>query len=198
MNVMTRTYQLKRRSEQQDQTRQKIIEAAIVLHQSKGLAATSMSDIAKQAKVGKVTVYRHFPDEMALMSACSGLYFQRHPFPDPEQWTSTANPIERLRRALLETYNFHEATEDMISKVLAEARDHPVMMSYHAHWESVANVIAAAWPVRGSRQVQLKAAIALTLSFDTWHTLVREQKLSKSQAIELMERLTCDCPLRSR
>ena len=60
---MGRSYQLKRRAERQDETRQRIIEATIELHQTVGPAATTVTDIAQRAGVGRVTVYRHFPDE---------------------------------------------------------------------------------------------------------------------------------------
>ncbi len=195
---MTRSYQLKQRGERQQQTRQKIIEAAIDLHQSQGLAATTMSDIAERAKVGRVTVYRHFPDEAALINACSGQYFQRHQLPDPEAWRSVQNATERLRQGLRETYAYHKATEAMMARVLPEARDHPVMLPYHTHWNRAADVLAAAWSVTARRKKLLKAALALALSFDTWHFLVRVQRLTDDQAIELMIRLTCDCQLNEK
>jgi len=193
MNMMKRSYQLKQRAESQGRTRQKIVEAAIELHQTKGLAATTMSDIAERAKVGKVTVYRHFPDEETLVGACSGQYFQRHPFPDPEDWRSIQDASERLRRGLRDTYVYHRQTEPMITRVLADARDLPVMDPYHEHWQRAADVLAAAWPASARRNAPLKAALALALSFDTWRLLVCGQGLTDSQAIELMMRLTCDC-----
>jgi AcrR family transcriptional regulator len=192
-NTMKRSYRLKQRAEGQGRTRQKIVDAAIELHQTKGLAATAVSDIAERAKVGKVTVYRHFPDEAALVSACSGQYFQRHPFPDPEDWRRIEDASERLRRGLRDTYAYHRATEPMMTRVLAEARDLPVMVPYHTHWQRAADVLAGAWPASARRKAVLKAALALALSFDTWHLLVRSQRLTDDQAIELMMRLTRDC-----
>src|SRR5947207_5021735 len=120
--AMGRSYQLKRRAERQDETRQRIIEATIELHQTVGPAATTVTDIAQRAGVGRVTVYRHFPDEPTLSRACSTQYFQRNPAPDPERWRSIADPAERLRTALRETYAYHRATERMISHALADAR----------------------------------------------------------------------------
>lgn len=187
---MKRSYRLKQRAESQDRTRQKIVEAAIELHQAKGLAATSTADIAERAKVGKVTVYRHFPDEAALVGACSGEYFHRHPFPDPEDWRSIKDAPERLRRALRETYAYHAATEPMMVQVLAEARDLPIMAPYHAHWAHAADILADAWPKPPRRDPLLTAALALALAFDTWRLLVREQGLTDDQAIDLMIRLT--------
>ncbi len=195
---MTRSYQLKQRAESQGQTRQKIIEAAIELHQAKGLAATSMSDIAKRAKVGKVTVYRHFPDTPTLVGACSGAYFQNHPFPNPEDWLSIPDASARLRRALRDTYAYHRETEPMIAQVLAEARNSPVMDPYHSHWQQAANIFIAAWPKSTRRNDLLKAAFALALDFDTWHLLVRGQGLSDGQAIELMMRMIRNCTKNSK
>jgi AcrR family transcriptional regulator len=186
---MPRRYELKRRAERQDETRQRIVEAAIELHQTIGPAATTFSEIADRAGVGRVTVYRHFPDESTLAHACSGLYFERHPAPDPAGWRAIVNPEQRLRAGLRETYAYHRATEAMMTHVLADARDHPVMAPYHAHWQRAADVLAAPWRTRGRRRAMLRAGIALALSFDTWRTLVREQGLTEEQAVDLMQRL---------
>jgi len=190
---MGRSYQLKRRAERQGQTRQRIIEAAIELHQTIGPAATTVSEIAERAEVGRVTVYRHFPDEPSLARACSGQYFERHPFPDPDRWRVVADPVERLRTGLREAFAYHRATEAMISHVLADARDHPVVAPYHDYWRHATEVLAEPWRLRGRSRALLRGGIALALSFDTWRTLTREQRLSDNQAVELMLRLTCDC-----
>jgi AcrR family transcriptional regulator len=186
---MPRSYQLKRRAERQDQTRQRIIDAAIELHQTVGPNATTMSDIADRAQVGRVTVYRHFPDEPALARACSGKYFERHPAPDSKRWQAIADPGERLRVALGETYAYHRTTQAMMSHVLADARDHPVMAPYHAHWARAADILVAPWRARDRRRELLRAGIALALTFDTWRTLTRDQQLSDEQAVELVLRL---------
>jgi AcrR family transcriptional regulator len=183
---MKRSYRLKQRAKGQDRTRQKIINAAIELHQANGLSATSMSDIAARAGVGKVTVYRHFPDEAALVGACSGHYFRLHPFPDPEVWHGIQDPVERLRRGLYDTYAYHRATEAMIARVLPEARDHPVIAPYHAQWNHAAQVLAEPWPEPARGDARLKAALALALSFDTWRLLAREEGLTDEQALGLM------------
>jgi len=186
---MKRSYRLKRRAESRDRTRQRIVDAAIELHRSKGLSATTVGDIAKRAKVGRVTVYRHFPDEGALVQACSGHYFQRHPLPDLASWQRIADPVDRLRRGLRDTYLYHRATEAMMARVLVEARDLPVMEPYHAHWRRAVEVLAEPWPAAGREKQVLKAGLALALAFESWHRLVRGQRLSDAQAIELAMRL---------
>jgi AcrR family transcriptional regulator len=186
---MTRAYTLKRRAEHQDQTRQKIVDATIELHQSIGAAQTTISEIAKRAGVGRVTVYRHFPDEESLFNACSGHYFSQHPFPDTARWREIPDPLERLETGLRESYAWHEQNTQMIGMALAEARDLPVMAPYHAYWDNAAEMLTSAWPTRGQRRKTRKAAVALALSFDTHRTLTHDQQLSTEHAITLMVRL---------
>jgi len=193
LNDMKRSYEQKRRAEAQSQTRQKIVDATIELHQAKGIAATSINDVAERAKVAKVTVYRHFPNQEDLVNACSGQYFQRHPFPDPESWRQIKDPLKRFRKGLRETYAYHRATESMIARVLPEARDLPLMEPYSAHWQNAVEILAK--PFQGSAQSDelLKAALALAVSFDTWRFLTRSNHLSDDMVIELMMRLVRDC-----
>ena len=186
---MPREYKLKRRAERQDETRQRIVEATIELHRTIGSAATTISEIAHRAGVGRVTVYRHFPDELTLWKACSGTYFERNPPPDPGRWRAIGDPGERLRTGLRETYAYHRANEQMVARALADARDHPIMEAYHELWRQAADVLVQPWPARGRRRTMLRAGIALALSFDTWRTLAREQGLTDEQAVELMLRL---------
>jgi len=191
---MPRAYRLKHRAERQDETRQRIVEAAIELHRTVGPAATTVSEIAERAGVGRVTVYRHFPDELTLVRACSGLYFERHPLPDPEFWREIPDPVERFRTALRNVYAYHRANDAMFTHVLADVRDHEVMTPYHAHWEQAADVLVAPWRARGRRRALLRAGIGLALSFDTWRSLTRDYGLTDDQAIAVALRLVADTP----
>ena len=96
---------------------------------------------------------------------------------------------ERLRTGLRETYAYHRATEQMMSRVLADARDHPVMAPYHEYWRQAVKTLVVGWPARGRQRTLLRAGIALALSFDTWHTLTGEQGLTDKEALELVLRL---------
>jgi len=186
---MTRSYELKRRAESKDETRERIVDAAIELHQTIGPAATTVTDIARRARVGRVTVYRHFPDEGTLARACSGKYFEQHPFPDLAAWEAINDPVERASFALADSYAYHRANEAMFAHVLADAREHPVMAPYHRYWADAADVLMTGRRARGRCRTILRAAIAVALSFDTWRTLSREQQLTDAQAVELMLRL---------
>jgi AcrR family transcriptional regulator len=189
MNHVTRAYELKQRAERQEQTRQRIIEAAIELHQTLGPARTTVTDIADRAGVSRLTVYRHFPDELALGMACSGLYWELHPLPDPEAWRSFPTLAGRLRAALEETYAYHRQTEPMMSHALADSADTPIMQPYHEHWRHAAAVVAKAGPHGDPGDPMLRAAVGHALAFGTWRSLTRDQELTDREAIELMLRL---------
>ena len=105
---MTRTYTLKRRAEQQAETRRRIVEAAVELHGSVGPALTTVSMVAERAGVQRHTFYAHFPDDRSLYLACSGLALERDPLPDSEAWRAIEDPSERLRVGLRAIYDWYE------------------------------------------------------------------------------------------
>ena len=62
---------MRKRADDVAATRQRIVEAAVRLHGTIGPAATTISALAEEAGVTRLTVYRHFPDDLALFTACS-------------------------------------------------------------------------------------------------------------------------------
>src|SRR6476661_3903394 len=99
-----RKYQKKLRAEQQEETRQRIVEAMVALHREVGPARTTISAIAERAGVERLTVYRHFPDETEMFQACTTHYATVVPGPDPAAWAGIEDPAERLRATLLAFY----------------------------------------------------------------------------------------------
>ena len=57
----SRTYELKRRAERQEETRRRIVQAAVELHTARGPSRTTVKDVAERAGVTRPTVYAHFP-----------------------------------------------------------------------------------------------------------------------------------------
>ena len=101
-----RSYRMGRRAELQEQTRQRITEAAVELHGTLGPARTSVTAVAERAGVERATVYRHFPDERALFLACSSHWRAANPAPDPAAWAAIADPDLRLRDAPADSLRF--------------------------------------------------------------------------------------------
>jgi AcrR family transcriptional regulator len=180
---MPRTYELKARAEKQDETRRRIVDAAIELHERLGPLGTTVSDIAERAGVGRVTVYRHFPDEASLLRACSGHYFEHHPFPDLDAWRAIADADERARTGLREAYAYHRDTAPMFRRVIGQAPD-DIIAPYHAFWSDAAGAVAGPRP--GKKRL---AAARLALAFGTWRSLTDDGDLTDAQAVEVALRL---------
>jgi AcrR family transcriptional regulator len=85
---MARRYELKERAVAQAETRRRIVDATVALHREVGPARTTVAEIARRAGVGRVTVYNHFPDDVALLGACSAQWVSEHPPPDPRAWAA--------------------------------------------------------------------------------------------------------------
>ena len=187
---MARKYDMKRRAKRQEVTRLRIVEAAVELHETVGMARTTISAIAEKAGVERLTVYRHFPDERALFSACSGHWSAANPPPDPASWTQIADPEERLRSALTEVYAYYRRTEPMLANVVRDAQVHPITREmaepFYEHLERMRYVLATGWGVENERLALLLAALGHALDFQTWRSLARQQSLSDEQAIEVM------------
>jgi AcrR family transcriptional regulator len=187
---MTRKYDMKRRAKRQEETRRRIVEAAVELHETVGMARTTISAIAEKAGVERLTVYRHFPDERALFSACSGHWNAANPPPDPASWTQVAGPEERLRSALAEVYAYHRRTEPMMANFLRDAPVKPVLFEVGAPYlqlfERMRYVLATGWGVEDERLDVLLGALGHALDFQTWRSLVRQQGLNDEQAVEVM------------
>ncbi len=191
---MSRKYELKRRAERQEETRRRIVEAAIDLHRTIGPARTTVSDIARVAGVQRHTYYKHFPDETSLGLACSGLYMARNPLPDPSLWRSVADPERRLRTALEEIYAYYAKNEAMVANVTRDAAIDPLTREMFGlrqarAFEEMRRVLAEPFGRRGRGRARLLAAIELALGFPTWQSLVRSSGLSQKDAVEAAVRL---------
>ncbi len=187
---MARKYEMKRRAERIQETRRRITEAAVELHQTVGPARTTVSAIAEKAGVQRHTYYAHFPELKDLYQACMGHYAERNPVPEPSSWGDITDAEERLRVALSEVYAYYSGNEAMVSNVLRDAALDPIVQEtivpFDRYWETVRDVMADAFEASGERHEALLGAIALAQDFQTWRTLVRRQELSQDRAVELM------------
>ncbi|MDC7786592.1 helix-turn-helix domain containing protein [Rhodoplanes sp. TEM] len=182
---MARPYTLKRRAEQQAQTRLRIVEAAVDLHGSVGPAQTTFSMVAERAGVQRHTLYAHFPDERSLLLACSGLTMERDPLPDAAPWRAIADRRERLRTGLTALYDWYGRNAALAGCVLRDAEHHALTREV--------NELRLGPPMATCRAVlgdgldpMQQAMLAVALSFFTWRTLVRDAGLAPDAAVAAM------------
>ncbi len=188
---MTRAYTLKRRAEQQAETRRRIVEAAVDLHSSIGPAATTLSMIAERAGVQRHTLYAHFLEERNLFLACSGLTLERDPLPDAAPWRVIAHGRERLRTGLAAIYGWYERNASLAGCVLRDAE-------HHALTREISEMRLGPYFASNSEELgdrlseKQRPVLVLALSYFTWRSLVRDGGLASTAAAEIMAR-AIDC-----
>ena len=163
------------------------------LHGEVGPAKTTVSAVAERAGVQRATVYRHFPDDAALIGACSAHWISLNPPPDLGAWTAIDDVDRRLRTALSETYAYYERTESMVELLNRDRLSVPALdeklRGRDRYVAAAIETLLRGRPERGSRRRRTRAAIAHALEFETWQSLVRRQGLDRDDAIELMMQL---------
>ncbi len=174
---------MKRRAERQEETRRRIVEAAVELHSTLGPARTPLSLVAERAGVQRHTLYAHFPDERSLLLACSGLTAERDPLPDARPWQTIADQRERLRTGLRAIYDWYGRNAERAACVLRDAEVHPLTkeiseMRFGPYMQAWREVLGA---TLGPRQ---RAMLHLMLGFHAWRSMVRESGLEQDAAID--------------
>ena len=171
-----------------EQTRRRITEATVHLHERVGPAATTVSAIAAEAGVTRLTVYRHFPDEESLVSACSAHWTSMHPRPDTTRWAQIADPEQRLRTALAETYAWARAAAPMMSKIHRDVAVMPAFVrEFLARDERLrVSVLAAGFRTDDRAAPRLEAVLAHALHVWTWESLCVAGGLADEEAVEVM------------
>ena len=192
MNIVStkRKYELKERAKRQEQTRQRIVAAVAALHEEVGPARTTVTEIAKRARVQRLTVYKHFPGEAELFEACSAHFIAAHPFPDPSEALAIEDPRERVRSVLALLYGWFRETEQMTANIqrdrlLMPEIDRRTSMVMDAPLQGIADALAGAFRARGRRVERIEALVAVAMDFWTWR-LLKRQGMADEAAAELM------------
>jgi AcrR family transcriptional regulator len=183
----TRKYNLETRRQKQAALKARIAAATADLHASKGAAATSYADIARQAGVSLPTVHSHFPTEAALFTSCTSHVAEHAP----------AIPVDKI----LQATTLGVALKRLITAMEAQHR-------YYEPWsarrmESYVSFLAdLAEDIRKNRAClvaqilnhflehavgrKVIAGCETLLSFDTWHRLVRGHGLTQAEARQIL------------
>jgi AcrR family transcriptional regulator len=182
-----RRYRMRRRAELVGETRRRITEAAVRLHTTIGPAATSLSAVAEEAGVTRVTLYRHFRTRDELFAACMGHWQEQHRPPDPERWREIAVSDDRFRQALLELYGWYRSNGSDLALFYRDLAAMPGSTRTAMEATQAEMVVALLDGVgvheRATRR--LCAAVGHVVSFGTWRSLTIEQGLADTEAVEL-------------
>src|SRR6478735_8745752 len=190
MSTKIRKYELKARAESQRETRDRIARVPSELHEEKGVAQTTVAEIARRAGVTRLTVYNHFADLSELLPACAAHYERLHPTPDFDSVLAQGETDERVRSVLAELYRWYRETEPMYGKLFSDRASVPELdrfleQNVDCMLDGLGVDLAAAFAVRGRRAERRRALIRLALDFWTWRRLAREG-LDDEAAADLM------------
>lgn len=191
-NASNRAYRMTNRAASVDQTRERIVEAAVQLHGSVGPARTTVAAIAERAGVTRLTVYRHFPDADSLFAACTAHWAAQQELPDPGSWTLIGEPRQRLRAGLTDLYRFYSGAAPMLSRTTRDWDEIPDFVRQRTIQRNrlCAETLLAAWPRR--QQTDRRAAlVGHAVAFTTWRSLCLDQQLTNPDAVAAMVKLVC-------
>ena len=189
LNMKKRKYTKHKRAEQQEQTRERIVDAVMSLHEELGPANTSIKAVAEKAGVQRLTVYRYFPDEASMFSACTTKWFGLNPPPQSTEWAAIQDAEQRSYAALLAFNQYYRRTATMWQGVYRDANEVEAMQKplagFEAFLDQQRDDLLAAWKAIGKRKQQLSISLRHCLRFSTWLSL-KDEKLNDKQIAELM------------
>lgn len=177
-----RAYRLGQRALRQEETRRRIVEAAIDLHGSLGPARTTIAQIAERAGVQRHTYYAHFPEERDLFLACSGLSLERAPLPQVETWAELPPGGVRVRHGLGQLYDWYERNAVLAACVLRDAE-------YHALTRDVVDLRMTPTFARAAELLgegltdRSRDLLAVAIGFGCWRTLSERHTAESAAAL---------------
>ncbi len=196
---MARQYRMSRRAETRDRTRERIVRATMAVHDEKGVAPATFSEIAARAGVGTATVLRHFPTLGDLVQACGVHVWQemQPPVPDaaPAVFAGLTTTRQRLTR-LVEVVDAFYARGAL--RLRLAARDRELVPELDGFLRAVEAGVAAlvAEALRGEKLPSQAAEVAAALmSFPVWDAF-RRAELPAAEATRVRVRLL-ECGLRA-
>lgn len=173
-----RRYTLGQRAVSQEETRLRIVEATVALHQEIGPRDTTISAIAEKAQVQRLTVYRHFPNDAVLFAACSSHWFEQNPPPSLSEWNDHEGH-KRIVVALQLLYSYYRQTERMWTLAYRDEPDVPAMRKPMDEFRNYLSSLLDDLVKHLKPKPAVKENVHLTLShaiqFSTWQSLVKQQ-----------------------
>lgn len=187
--MSARKYKKTKRAEQQEQTRDRIVEAIVSLHEELGPAKTSIKAVAERAGVQRLTVYRYFPDDLSLFRACTSHWLSYNPPPDSAEWQDIADAEQKTATALLAFYRYYRATETMWTGAYRDLEDvaalREVLKGFEDYIDMIRDDLLAHWKLKGEAKQQLSITLRHCLRFSIWQSL-KSEKLNDEQIVGLV------------
>jgi len=173
---MPRRYQMATRERGVQETRQRIIGAAISLHAQRGVIATNWEEIAERAGVSTATVYRHFPSLGELVPACARTAFEAGAsLPTPAQaaaaFAGLTRPAPRIERLIRESCRCYELGAGWLAAARRDAKSVPALDRAVRLQDRVLGVLIQAALGDAFVDAQTMSVIKALIDFPFWKAL---------------------------
>ncbi|WP_418316376.1 TetR/AcrR family transcriptional regulator [Piscinibacter sakaiensis] len=176
-----RPYRMARRSESAEQTRERIVRATYELHGEKGIAATSMRDIAQRADVAIGSVYHHFPSYGDVIDACGAYTLELTQPPTPDILDGISSADERLQVLVDAVFSFYQRCP-MFGLVRSDRGKFEQVEGFMQQEESTRRALLDS-TVHGRRVAKSRLALAFAMLDFTVHRSLLASGLSHEQAV---------------
>ena len=138
-----RPYRLGKRQASVDQTRRRILLAAVAEYDKNGIDDTTMLAVARTADVASGTVLYHYPDPESLAHAVVQMWIEEADLPDPPRVPNDLALPERADLLVTTVFEMNDADHPAASIYLRNPQ-HPAMRELQGYWdEKLADVIDA-------------------------------------------------------
>ena len=137
-----RPYRLGKRQAAVDETKQRIIAAAVSEYAEKGIEDTSMQAVARRADVAPGTVLYHYPTPDDLAEAVVETWISDMEAPAPDAIDAAAPLEDRVGVLVRELYGLYERSEQAY-RIYAKSPRHPVLKRYEKWWYDNVNLMMA-------------------------------------------------------
>ena len=181
-----RRYRMDQRAAAVEQTRQRIVDAAMALHAAQGIVGTSYEEIADRAGTAPATVYRHFPSLGHLLPACArSIQVLRPVTPEhaAETFAHLHRPEQRLQVLVRGTCDCYARDEGWLTAARGEEGLVPALREIaRTQRENLHRLVEAALADTDAGEDVMRVVAAL-LDFPVWKSL-REAGLDEGEAAD--------------
>lgn len=188
-----RRYRMSRRAESGLRTRERIVAAAVGLHEHQGVGSTSWDDVAAAAGVNRATVYRHFRGLDELIPACARQAFEAIDLPSRAEIEADLgelrDPRMRLDRIVRESCACYERGAGWLRAARREADLIPALADVNRRIHDGVAVLVEVALAGCTPDPRALTAIAVLVDYPFWQQLV-DAGVAPHDAPGIITRLT--------
>jgi AcrR family transcriptional regulator len=193
-----RRYRMAARRAAVDETRRRILDAAVHLHGHRGAVATTWDDIAAAAGVSRATVYHHFRSLDELVPACAQVAFDLIDVPTPEQakerFAGLSSPRARLAHFVVESCRCYAAAADWLRAAWRERDLVPPLGAAVERLQRALHVLLEAALEGVELDGERALVVAVLVDFPFWDALDRAGVSRERIAERVMELVEAQLP----